>query len=145
MLKKDKEAVSEVENFIERLRTRDLVISQEAEKFIYKKGKSNGPYITTFPTTLSEGLSNAISYFETNKDLSKRRMFADLCLIWINRAYSHGVIQEGKRLITKNKKLDEKVKHLQKRLNECKRKCHELEMEMAELRHKYFGEGRHVS
>jgi len=139
MSKKEKSNVRDVDNFIERLRSQDFVINQEAEKLQYVGVTYFGVYREE-PISLSEGLGHSISQYETNKDPSKQSMFADGCLVWINRAFSHGVVQEGKGLISKNKELEKENELLRDRLKECRQKCQEMETEMAELRRKYFDE-----
>lgn len=92
--------------------------------------------------TLSDYLANAISEYQENRDNEQRRLScAERCNIWINRAFTTGVIQEGKGLVSKNKELKRDIKHLRKRLAECNKRYQKLEEENNRL-HKLFGDNR---
>lgn len=93
------ETIEKVETFIRRLHNLEYVITSEAREILYRDSQDQ------VPKNLADWLSRRIFSYEDNKDDEERQLFyAQLCLIWINKAFTCGVVQEGKSLI---KKLDE--------------------------------------
>jgi len=140
--------IERVETFIQRLDNMDYILNIEAHQIWYTK-QSVFPSMSAERKTLSDYLANAISAYQENRDNEEKRLtYAETCLLWVNRAFTCGVIKEGKGLISKNKELDSKskklergIKRLQERLDECNKKCQELEEENKKL-HKLFGDDR---
>lgn len=119
--------IEKVETFIQRLHDMDYIFTPEAKGIWYVS-----PSRPLYPSPLSppkerknltDYLAIAISDYEENRDDEQHRLsYARTCLLWINRAFASGVIQEGKGLISKNKELERDVKHLRKRLDECNKR-----------------------
>ena len=133
--------IKKVERFIQRLDDMDYVLTIEAHKMWYTT-PSAFPSLIGERNTLSDYLANAISAYQENRDNEEKKLsYAKRCLIWINRAFACGVVQEGKRLISKNKKLERDVKRLQELLDECNKKCQTLEQENKELHRRFPDSG----
>ncbi len=107
--KEQKDAVESVDTFIRRLRDLDLVIDPQAQYLAYYHKKTRQP--TGY---FSDLLANAITKYEANRNPQIKGTLAEICLIWINRAFSCGLIKEGEGLITKLRECQEKNAHLER-------------------------------
>lgn len=91
MSKREKKTMSEmkeqVERFIQRFYSLEVVMSPESHKIPVKSGQ-----------VFSDSLANAITNYECEKDNPEKLVF---CIGMINRAYSHGLLQQGTDLITR--------------------------------------------
>lgn len=110
--------IEKVETFIQRLHDLDYSIAPEAIKIIYD-----------FPSkekkSLTDCLANAIYEYEANKDNEQVKLhYAQLCLIWINRAFACGVIEEAQGLA--------------KKLGECRERNTQLERDIETLSVQYL-------
>lgn len=124
---KGSDVIEKIEIFIQRLHDMDYVITPEASKLIYETQST-----PMEKNNLSSFLANRIYDYDTNRDNKDeiRLMYARSCLIWINRAYTSGVVQEGQGLI---KKLDDCGKlneQLKEELKKRKERCDELEKQI---------------
>lgn len=103
--------IAEVEDFIRRLHDGDYIISKEAHKIEFSKPRDGAVGLVSRKEigNLADRLAHAMSIYEVNKGKSSlRRTSAISCLMWINRAFSWGVIKEGKGLLTRLKKCQER-------------------------------------
>lgn len=104
------EIIEKVETFIQRLHDLDYIITPEAATIIYSS-KSD-----MFERgTLSSYLSRRITEYEENKDEgSTKQSYARICHLWMIRAFSCGVVQEGNGLARKLKECREKNVQLER-------------------------------
>lgn len=110
---KQSNIIEKVEEFIQHLHKLEYVIDLKATNMRYRdeKGLNAG--------SLSDLLANAISHYEEKRDivdLNIKNLFAQMCLIWINRAFASGVVNHGEGLIAKLKECSEKNKELENEL-----------------------------
>src|SRR5687768_12511533 len=95
------DAIYEVEDFIKKMRNRDIIIDGEKARSIivyYHKGKKDDDKEDK-RMTLAEALSASITDYELGIDLfplSHQQGLANLCLPYINKAYTNGIILENK-------------------------------------------------
>ncbi len=103
--------IEKVDSFIQRLHDMDCIISSEARQIFYilpkePEGKS-----------LADFLANAIHDYEKySEDKELKFSRATICLLWINRAFTHGIVKDGEGLIRKLKECREKNIQLEKDL-----------------------------
>ncbi len=109
-----KDVVEIVDSFYWRVHNGDLRIKKEA-------GGINYPDVEEpeGDMSLASNLAYLMSMFRQNRDNEQAHFYAEKTLLWIERAYFNGVIEEGPGLIT--------------RLNECQRTKAHLEAEKAKL------------
>ena len=104
--KKMSSAIKDVENFIEKMRSQDIMILYERARSIIVDKDNKEP--------LSQALASSITSYEIlGKEafLSERENLANLCIQYINDAYTQGVIEENKE------KLQRQVEELQKQIS----------------------------
>src|SRR5437773_1292637 len=95
-------AVEIVETFMRRVFDHDLVFAKEAGEIILLDMDQPLP-----AETLAANLAHLMTLYQKNRDKSTGLSYAQQMLIWINRAYTYGVIKEGDGLITKLGKCQE--------------------------------------
>jgi len=135
MQNEEPKAIKRVEDFIERLHNLDYVIDEKAQRLVYFSEISDWGIGHGRKGVLSDLLANAISEYELNRDNPTLKWkAAQKCLIWIDKAFASGVVQEGKGLVSKYKELEREIKHLQERFDECNRRRQILEEENKSLR-----------
>lgn len=104
--KKMNSAIKDVENFIEKMRSQDIMILYDRARSIIVDKDNEEP--------LSQALASSITSYEMlGKEafLSERESLANLCIQYINDAYTQGVIEENKE------KLQRQVEELQKQIS----------------------------
>jgi chromosome segregation ATPase len=104
--KKMSSAIKDVENFIEKMRSQDIMVLYERARSIIVDNDNKEP--------LSQALASSITSYEMlGKEafLSERENLANLCVQYINDAYTQGVIEENKE------KLQRQVEELQKQIS----------------------------
>jgi hypothetical protein len=104
--KKMSSAVKDVEDFIQKMRNQDIMILYERARNINVDKDNKEP--------LSQALASSISSYEMlgkGAFLSEREDLANLCIGYINDAYTQGVIEENKE------KLQRQVEELQKQIS----------------------------
>jgi len=108
------DVIQKVEVFIQRVHNLDYVISREAARLIYSRLDLKD---ITQARTLADHLANAMeTYLESKKHLAESasveeerlsakliQVSAETCLLWINRAFASGIVQEGEGLVRKFK------------------------------------------
>lgn len=124
---KHKGAIERVETFIQHLHDMDYVITDRASEIMFGE------------QSIADGLARAITEYETFKNTSTplgRHIFASSCSLWIHRAFTWKVIQEGQGLVRKLGECQEKYAQLEKELErvstayiDLEKKCKELEDE----------------
>jgi hypothetical protein len=96
--------IEKVETFIQRLHDLDYVIDPKASTLIF-----GIPSRLSESMLLSDFLAKKISEYEENRDNERNKLtYALSCLMWINRAFTCGVIHEGQGLARKLKECQEK-------------------------------------
>ncbi len=116
-------AIIELEDFIEKMRNRDIMILYERARTITVDKDNNQP--------LSEALASSITNYEMlGKSAfgSERESHAKLCIEYINCAYAQGVIKENKD------KLQRQVEELQRQISKINTDYEVLLAENNELR-----------
>src|SRR5215216_141146 len=86
-------AIKDVEDFIEKMRNQDIMILYERARSISVDKDNKEP--------LSQALASSITSYEMlgkGAFLSERENLANLCIEYINDAYTRGVIEENKEL-----------------------------------------------
>ena len=103
------EIIEKVETFIQRLHEMDYIIAPKASELVYET-----PLLEK--NTLAEFLATRLYDYEKNREnIDEIRLpCARACLVWINRAFAHGVVQEGQGLARKLKEYQEKNDQLQR-------------------------------
>jgi chromosome segregation ATPase len=99
-------AIRDVEDFIEKMRNQDIMILYERARSISVDKDNKEP--------LSQALASSITSYEMlgkGAFLSERENLANLCIGYINDAYTQGVIEENKE------KLQRQVEELQKQIS----------------------------
>lgn len=128
------DTIKKVETFIQRLHNLHYVVSLEASKLWYAPRSSEYPFLLTSKRkNLADNLADAITDYQENKNKKSKLSYAKKLLMWINKAFTYGVIREGKSLISENKKFELDVKRLQERLDECNKRNQKLEKENKRL------------
>ena len=107
--------IEKVEIFIQRLHDLDYAIAPEATKIWYYPTSTSTLTPPKKGRSLADSLANAITEYEGKKcDERSRVIYAHICLIWVNRAFSSGVIKEGQGLARKLKECQEKNAQLER-------------------------------
>jgi hypothetical protein len=104
--KKISSTIKDVEDFIEKMRNQDIMILYERVRSISVDKDNKEP--------LSQALASSITSYEMlgkGAFLSERENLANLCIGYINDAYTRGVIEENKE------KLQRQVEELQKQMS----------------------------
>jgi hypothetical protein len=104
--KKISSTIKDVEDFIEKMRNQDIMILYERARSINVDKDNNEP--------LSQALASSLTTYEMlgkGAFLSERESLANLCIGYINDAYTQGVIKENKE------KLQRQVEELQKQMS----------------------------
>jgi hypothetical protein len=116
--------IDKVETFIQRVHDLEYIVTSEATNLWYVSKNKLYP-MPNDKTNLSDSLASAMAHYQENKDDEKERLhYAQICFMWINRAFTSGVIREGKGLITK--------------FAECKRRNEMLERDLEVLSEQYL-------
>lgn len=104
--KKMTSAIKDVEDFIQKMRNQDIMILYERAQSISVDKDNKEP--------LSQALASSITSYEMlgkGAFVSEREDLANLCIGYINDAYTEGVIEENKE------KLQREVEELQKQIS----------------------------
>ena len=104
--KKMTSAIKDVEDFIQKMRNQDIMILYERARSIRVDKGNKEP--------LSQALASSITSYEMlgkGAFVSEREDLANLCIGYINDAYTEGVIEENKE------KLQREVEELQKQIS----------------------------
>jgi predicted DNA-binding transcriptional regulator len=104
--KKISSKIKDVEDFIEKMRNQDIMILYERARSINVDEDNKEP--------LSQALASSLTTYEMlgkGAFLSERESVANLCIGYINDAYTQGVIKENKE------KLQRQVEELQKQIS----------------------------
>src|SRR5918996_3401063 len=132
--KKTSNAIKDVENFIEKMRSQDIMVLYERARSIIVDKDNKEP--------LSQALASSITSYEMlGKEafLPERENLANLCIQYINDAYTQGVIQENKE------KLQRQVEELQKQISKMATDYEVLLAENNELRREQEAANESVS
>lgn len=112
--------IEKVETFIQRINDMEFIITKEASKLIYSN--PSGP---KEEKSLADSLANGIYLYEQNRNHDEKKLAsARLCNVWINRAFTQGVVQEGQGLA--------------KQLKECREENAQLERDNKVLSENYL-------
>jgi hypothetical protein len=132
--KKMSNKIKDVEDFIEKMRNQDIMILYERARNISVDKDNNEP--------LSQALASSLTSYEMlgkGAFLSERESLANLCIGYINDAYTRGVIRENKE------KLQRQVEELQKQINKIAIDYEVLLAENNELRREQEAANESVS
>jgi len=127
-------AIKDVEDFIEKMRNQDIMILYERARCINVDKDNKEP--------LSQALASSITSYEMlgkGAFLSERENLANLCIGYINDAYTRGVIEENKE------KLQRQVEELQKQISKIATDDEVLSAENNELRREQEAANESVS
>ena len=122
--KKISSTIKDVEDFIEKMRNQDIMILYERARSINVDKEDN-------KQPLSQALASSLTSYEMlgkGAFLSERENLANLCIGYINDAYTQGVIKENKE------KLQRQVEELQKQISKMATDYEVLLAENNELR-----------
>ena len=117
-----KSVFEQVDTFIQRLHDVELTFKLQV------KTDKEFKYIST---RLSDSMRH---YQQARSESHIRRVYANLCLFWIDRAYTMGFIEVGEGITTKISRLETDNERLQKRLDECNKERQKLEDENKRFR-----------
>jgi hypothetical protein len=132
--KKTNTAIKEVEDFIEKMRNQDIMILYERARSIGADKDNKEP--------LSLALASSLTSYEMlgkGAFLAERENLANLCMGYINDAYTQGVIKENKE------KLQRQVEELQKQISKIATDYEVLFAENNELRREQEAANESVS
>jgi chromosome segregation ATPase len=121
--KKMNSSIKDVDNFIDKMRNQDIMILYERARTIRLDKGNKEP--------LSQALASSLTSYEMlGKEafLSERENLANLCIGYINNAYTQGVIKENKE------KLQRQVEEMQKQITKLATDYEVLLSENNELR-----------
>src|ERR671910_903983 len=121
--KKMSSSIEDVEDFIEKMRNQDIMILYERARSISVDKGNKEP--------LSQALASSLTSYEMlgkGAFLSERENLANLCIEYINDAFTQGVIEENKE------KLQSQVEELQKQISKLSTNYEVLLAENNELR-----------
>ena len=121
--KKMNSSIKDVDNFIDKMRNQDIMILYERARSIRVDKGNKEP--------LSQALASSLTSYEMlGKEafLSERENLANLCIGYINNAYTQGVIKENKE------KLQRQVEEMQKQITKLATDYEVLLSENNELR-----------
>jgi chromosome segregation ATPase len=122
--KRNIRAIKDLEDFIEKMRNQDIMISYERARTI-NADNHNTPY------PLSEAIASTITSYEMlgkGAFSAERENLASVCMDYINLAYAQGLIEENKD------KLQSQVGELQKQISKINTDYEVLLAENNELR-----------
>ena len=132
--KKMSGAIKDVEEFIEKMRNQDIMILYERARSI-SVDKDN-------KEALSQALASSLTSYEMlgkGAFLAERENLSNLCIGYINDAYTQGVIKENKE------KLQRQVEELQKQISKIATDYEVLVAESNELRREQEAANESVS
>jgi cell division protein FtsB len=132
--KKISSTIKDVEDFIEKMRNQDIMILYERARSISVDKDNKEP--------LSQALASSLTTYEMlgkGAFLSERESLANLCIGYINDAYTQGVIKENKE------KLQRQVEELQKQISKMATGYEVLLAENNELRREQDAANESVS
>lgn len=132
--KKMSGAIKHVEDFIEKMRNQDIMILYERARSISVDKDNKEP--------LSQALASSLTSYEMlgkGAFLAERENLANLCIGYINDAYTQGVIKENKE------KLQRQVEELQKQISKVATDYEVLLAESNELRREQEAANESVS
>jgi hypothetical protein len=121
--KKTSSFIEDVEDFIEKMRNQDIMILYEKARSIGVDKDNKEP--------LSQALASSITSYEMlgkGAFLPERESLANLCIGYINDAYTQGVIKEN------TEKLQSQVEELQKQISKIATDYEVVQAENNELR-----------
>jgi hypothetical protein len=121
--KKMSSSIEDVEDFIQKMRNQDIMILYEKARSINVDKDNKEP--------LSQALASSLTSYEMlgkGAFLSERENLANLCIEYINDAFTQGVIEENKE------KLQSQVEELQKQISKLSTNYEVLLAENNELR-----------
>ncbi len=102
--KKMSNKIKDVEDFIEKMRNQDIMILYERARSISVDKDNNEP--------LSQALASSLTSYEMlgkGAFLSERENLANLCIGYINDAYTRGVIKENKEKLQRQEELQKQI------------------------------------
>jgi cell division protein FtsB len=122
------ETIQKVENFIQRLHNGEIIITPEARNIRYGPIRQYGltPIFQRITKSLADYLSSTIWEYEQRKNDKQKNTLASHCLMWIDRAYAHGVVRESEALIDKLGKCEEQNTQLKERIDKLEKECQRL-------------------
>ena len=132
--KKMNSSIKDVDNFIDKMRNQDIMILYERARSIRVDKGNKEP--------LSQALASSLSSYEMlGKEafLSERENLANLCIGYINNAYTQGVIKENKEM------LQRQVEEMQKQITKLATDYELLLSENNELRREQEAANESVS
>ncbi len=132
--KKMGSAIKDVEDFIEKMRNQDIMILYERARSITVDKSNKEP--------LSQALASSLTSYEMlGKEafLSERENLANLCIEYINNAFTQGVIKENKE------KLQRQLEEMQKQMTKMATDYEVLLSENNELRREQEAANESVS
>ena len=132
--KKMGSVVKDVEDFIEKMRNQDIMILYERARSIMVDKGNKKP--------LSQALASSLTSYEMlGKEafLSERENLANLCIEYINNAFTQGVIKENKE------KLQRQLEEMQKQITKMATDYEVLLSENNELRREQEAANESVS
>lgn len=116
-------SIKDVEDFIEKMRNQDIVILYERARSIRVDKRNKEP--------LSQALASSLTSYEMlgrEAFFPERENLANLCIGYINKAFTQGVIKENKE------KLQRQVEEMQKQITKMSTDYEVLLAENNELR-----------
>jgi hypothetical protein len=132
--KKKSNSIEDVDDFIEKMRNQDIVILYERARSINVDKGNKEP--------LSQALASSLTSYEMlgkGSFLPERENLANMCIGYINDAYTQGVIKENKE------KLQRQVEELQKQISKIDTDHEVLLAENNELRREQEAANESVS
>lgn len=123
------ETIQKIENFIQRLHNGEIIITPEARNIRYGPIFQSEiiPRFSRITKSLADHLSSTIWEYEQRKnDKQSKLALASHCLLWIDRAYAHGVVRESEALIDKLGKCEEQNTQLKERVDKLEKECQRL-------------------
>jgi hypothetical protein len=130
--KREQGAIQKVEKFISQLQSHEIVIDPKAQTITLKRTLDNRRI------NLSELLYEGIQHYRTMKDDAKLRgTFAELCLQYIQRAYTYGVITETTGSVRKLEVLEKTNIQLRNENEACAKKLAHLSADYLKLQGRY--------
>jgi peptidoglycan hydrolase CwlO-like protein len=127
-------AIEDVEDFIHKMRSQDIIILYEKARSIIVDKDNKVP--------LSEALASAITSYEMlgkGAFLSERADLANLCIGYMNDAYTQGIIEENKE------KLQRQAEELQKQISKMATDYEVLSAENNELKREHEAANESIS
>lgn len=126
--------ITETEHFIRMLRNHDYIILPEAHRIFYDSTRYNNHRLS-----LADGLAAAISDYEMVKSMPVvAQNFAGVCLYWINRAFSNGVVAENKeKLLPQLEAKDDEIAQLKRDKAQVLSDMQRISTEYVELQGRY--------